>query len=110
MSQNRKYLAARIRQVSDDWEAEIDVARARKMDATEVKISNRQAHVGDQLTLDAEAGLLHVWLRIILRKQIDTRRLRTGRRRRSEDRRIRQTRIRHQSAVKRDAGYLNSIL
>src|SRR6266540_1720643 len=80
------------------------------MDAMEVKISDRQAHVPNQLALNADAALLDVRLRIVSGKQVETRRLGAHCRRRCKDGWISQARIRYQRTVKRHAGYLDSIL
>src|SRR6185369_3125475 len=61
------------------------------MNAAEVQITNRQTRIRKQLPLDAETSLLHVRLRVILRKQVKTRIDAARTRRRAKDIRIDRT-------------------
>src|SRR5438876_1116853 len=103
-------LATRIRQGCRHRYAKVDVTGARKMYASEIQVRDRQTEVSNQLTLDAEAALLDVGLRVVFREQVDARCLRSRRRRRCEVAWISWTRIRHERARKRHTRYLNTIL
>src|SRR6185369_12209469 len=110
MTQYRERLTRRIGDRGRHRRTQIDVTRSAHVHAAEIEITNRQARIRKQLTLDAYTSLLYVRLGIVFREQVKTRIHASGARRSAEDGGIDRTRIRNESAVQTDARYLYSVL